>query len=164
MDYQEVLRFLAPFLPYLVAGGKEVARGAAKKLGEAFSEDAWERAKGVWSKLHPKVEANPAGKQALLDLVKAPEDPDTLAALRWQIGRVLSENPQLASELMAIVRPARVVGVATADRVATTGELSGISAKQIRSGAEVIGRAEAGEVEGKESGVSVDTIGGSGAS
>jgi hypothetical protein len=45
--------FLTPFLPYLLKAGKKAAEEAGKKLGG----DAWDRAKGPWAKLCPKVEA-----------------------------------------------------------------------------------------------------------
>ncbi|MDF3300179.1 hypothetical protein [Streptomyces tropicalis] len=45
---------------------------------------------------------------AVTDLAESSEDPDVLSALRWQIKKVLRDDPQLAGELSAMLteRPA----------------------------------------------------------
>lgn len=41
---QETAKILAPFLPYLIAGGKEAAKAAFAKTGENFADAAWKKA------------------------------------------------------------------------------------------------------------------------
>ena len=53
---KDLVVFLTPFLPYLLKAGEKAAEEAGKKFGG----DAWDRAKGLWAKLRPKVEAKPA--------------------------------------------------------------------------------------------------------
>jgi hypothetical protein len=50
--------FLSPFLPFLLKAGEKAGEEAGKKLGG----DAWDRTKGLWAKLRPKVEAKPAAQ------------------------------------------------------------------------------------------------------
>ncbi|MCC6986627.1 MAG: hypothetical protein IT309_09365, partial [Anaerolineales bacterium] len=40
---QETAKILAPFLPYLIAGGKEAAKAAFAKTGENFADAAWKK-------------------------------------------------------------------------------------------------------------------------
>jgi hypothetical protein len=68
--------FLTPILPYLLKTGEKAAEEAGKKLGG----DAWDRAKGLWAKLRPKVEAKPAAQEAVQDAAAAPNDNDIQAA------------------------------------------------------------------------------------
>ncbi len=82
----QLTAFLAPHLPYLVAGGAEIAKGAAVGNAGASVPHAGEKfAEQIWDKLRPKVEAKPAAQEAVADLVKTPNDADAQAALRQQI-------------------------------------------------------------------------------
>jgi hypothetical protein len=113
MDVQtlakEVVTFLAPFLPYLVKAGGEAAKEAGKKFGEA----AWEQAKALWGKLHPKVEAKPAAQEAMQDAAAAPQDEDAQAALRLQLKKLLAEDETLASEVARLVQEGSQVMAST---------------------------------------------------
>ena len=157
---QDIMVFLVPFLPYLLKAGKEAGKAAAEKLGEKFSEDAWERAKTLWGKLHPKVKAKPAGQQAILQVTATPQDEQALAALRSQIVDVLAADPSLASAIIRMVPTAQVLGEVEVKDVDSTGDVAGVAAGTIGKGAQVRGQAKAEEVSGRVSGVSADTIGG----
>jgi hypothetical protein len=100
--------FLAPAMPYLVAGGKEVVRTAGKKL----SEEGLEIAKKLWGKLRPKVEATPQAQGAAADVAGDPEDADAQAALRRQIRKILEADPALASELDQLVKESKTTNQA----------------------------------------------------
>ncbi len=95
----QVASFLAPWLPFLIKGGKEAGKAAAKKLGEKFSEDGWEKAKSLWDKLHPKVESKPSALEAVKDVADHPDDPDVQAALRVQFKKLLESEPALTIEI-----------------------------------------------------------------
>jgi hypothetical protein len=43
----DVVRFLAPFVPFLVRAGEDAAQEAARRFGS----DAWERAKQLWLRI-----------------------------------------------------------------------------------------------------------------
>jgi hypothetical protein len=90
MDIAVLTAFLAPFLPSLLKLGNKAAEAAAGKLGE----DAWNKAKAIWEKLHPQVEAKEA----------APEDEDSLASLRKQLKKILDNEPALAQEIAKLMQ------------------------------------------------------------
>lgn len=92
---QSVTALLAPALPFLVKAGKQVGTGALEKMGA----DAWERAKAVWEKLRPRLEAKPAAQEAIAEVVNSPSDEDAQASLRLQIKKLLKEDKELAAEL-----------------------------------------------------------------
>jgi len=79
-----------------------VVREAGKKLGE----EGWELAKKLWGKLQPKVEANPQAKGAADAVAGAPDEEDARAGLRFQLREILKADPDLASELDALLAAA----------------------------------------------------------
>jgi hypothetical protein len=122
---QNIVTFLAPFLPYLVKVGEKAAEEAGKKLGG----EAWEQAKALWGKLRPKVEARPAAKEAVQDAAAAPDNADAQAALRLQLKKLLDEDVSLAEELACLLSEAKKAGVtviASGERsVGISGDVSG---------------------------------------
>jgi hypothetical protein len=98
--------FLTPFLPYLLKAGEKAAEEAGKKLGG----DAWDRAKGLWAKLRPKVEAKPAAQEAVQDAAAVPNDNDIHAALRLQLRKLLAEDAVLAREMERLWQEAQQAG------------------------------------------------------
>ncbi len=122
---RDVVAFLAPFLPYLLKAGEKAAEEAGKKLGG----DAWERAKGLWDKLRPKVEAKPAAQEAVTDAAAEPQNEDAQVALRQQLKKILAEDEALAAEVARLWEEAKAAGVtviASGDRsVAIGGDVSG---------------------------------------
>ncbi len=104
---QGLASFLAPFLPYLLKMGEKAAEETGKRLGEA----AWERAKALWARLRPAVEARPAAQEAVQDAAANPQDEDTLAALRLQLRKLLADDPALAAEIARLWGEAQAAGV-----------------------------------------------------
>lgn len=129
MDIPELVRnltaFLAPFLPYLLRAGEKAAEEAGRKLGEA----AWERARTLWARLRPKIEAKPAAQEAVQSAAASPQDEDALGALRFQLRKLLEEDPALREELARLWQEARAAGitvVALGERsVAVGGDVTG---------------------------------------
>jgi len=97
----QIVQFLAPYLPYLLKGGKLAAKKAFEKMGEQFSEEAWDQAKALWGKLRARIRARPAAQKAVQEAAAAPNNPDAQAALRRQVGELLAEDPALAAEVAA---------------------------------------------------------------
>jgi hypothetical protein len=91
--------YLAPFLPYLLKAGEKAAEEAGKKLGE----ESWNKAKSLWSKLRPKVEAKSSALEAAQDVGESPSDEDALASLHQQVKKLLNIDPSLADELSALL-------------------------------------------------------------
>ncbi|MEP0874213.1 hypothetical protein NDA01_31460 [Trichocoleus desertorum AS-A10] len=107
MDPATLTAFLAPFLPALIKLGGKVLEGAAAKSGETagtkLTEKALDKAKAIWDKLHPKVEAKESAKEAVEDVAKAPDDADSQAALRVQLKKILEADPGLAEAIAKIM-------------------------------------------------------------
>src|SRR3990170_730199 len=113
----QVAAFLAPFLPYLIKGGKIAARKAFEKAGEKFTEETWGRAETLWGKLKPKVEAKPAAQDAIERAVKQPDNKrvqDNLQTnLEFQLEDILGEDSSLAkfvAENITIAKERSVIG------------------------------------------------------
>jgi len=95
MNVAVLMSFLAPFLPSLLNLGTKAAESAAEKFGE----DAWEKAKSLWTKLRPKVEAKPLAQGAAQELAQNPDDEDAREALTKQFQKILDADPALATEI-----------------------------------------------------------------
>ena len=128
LDVIVLTKLLSPFLPYLLKLGDKAAEETAKKLGV----DAWEKAKAIWVKLHPKVEAKPSAQEAVQDVAQAPEDEDALAALRQQLKKLLKEDPTLESELSRLLAEAEAPQ--SRGNINIGGDVKGVSAYDISGG------------------------------
>jgi len=104
---KDVTRFLPPFLPYLLKAGEKTAEEAGKELGG----DAWERARGLWHRLRPQIEAKPTAREAVTNAAATPQDEDAQAALRLQLRKLLAENEDLAREIGRQWAAAQAAGV-----------------------------------------------------
>ncbi|MEH2158212.1 hypothetical protein [Nostoc sp.] len=98
MDIALLVKFLAPCLPFLLNVGNKAVEGASQKVGE----DVWNKAKAIWAKLHPKVEAKEAANEAATDVAQKPEDEDLQASLRVQLKKILEADTVLAEEIAKI--------------------------------------------------------------
>lgn len=95
MDIALLVKFLAPYLPFLLNVGNKAVEGAAQKLGE----DVWRKVTAIWGKLRPKVEAKPMAKGAAEELANSPNDTDALEILQKQLKKLLDEDKALAAEI-----------------------------------------------------------------
>ena len=121
---KDVALFLTPFLPYLLKAGEKAAEEAGTKLGS----EAWERAKGLWSRLRPQLEAKPTAQEAVIDAAAAPHDEDAQAALRLQLKKLLTENEELAREIgqqWAAAQAAGVTIIASGERSVAAQNITG---------------------------------------
>lgn len=100
MEIALIVKFLAPCLPFLLNVGNKAVESASEKLGE----DVWNKAKAIWAKLHPKVEAKEAAKEAATDVAESPEDEDLQASLRVQLKKILDADTALAEEIAKILQ------------------------------------------------------------
>ena len=121
---RDITLFLTPFLHYLLKAGEKAAEEVGKKLGG----DAWDRAKGLWGKLRPKVEARPAAQEAVTDAATEPQNEDAQAALRLQLRKLLAEDEGLAREIgqqWAAAQTAGVTIIASGDRAVAAQNITG---------------------------------------
>ena len=109
----ETVGVLAPVLPYLVGKAGDVAAGEGiEKVGK----EAWGVAQRLWERLRGAVQANPAAREAVEDLVGRPDDEDYRAVLRVQLKKLLEADQSLADEV------ARLIVTASGDRSVAAGE------------------------------------------
>lgn len=109
LDAEMVVSFLAPFLPYLVAGGTEAVKGLGKKLGELGGETAWKQAQAVWTKIKSRFGKDAEVKSAS-DLVAAnPADADYAKTLQKALSKKLEADPDFAVELLDMLGGAQSV-------------------------------------------------------
>lgn len=131
MDVSILTTFLIPFLPYLLKAGEKASEEAGKKIGEKFGGGAWEKAKSLWAKLSPNVEAKASAIEAASDVAKDPEDQDAIASLRLQLKKLLNEDSTLSIEIARLFEEAKQTGcvsnvIASGERsVALGGNASG---------------------------------------
>jgi tetratricopeptide (TPR) repeat protein len=86
---------LLPLLPYLLKAGE----GAAEETGKTVVDKSLKGVRSLWTKLKPKVKANPAALEAMRDAAQLPEDEVNLASLREQLVKLLTEDRALADEV-----------------------------------------------------------------
>lgn len=80
---------LQPFLPV-------IATKAAEEVGKtAISK--------VWTAIEKKFDTKAGAKEALLDLVKNPQDADAQGAFRLQLKKLLEEDKSFASDLSKLL-------------------------------------------------------------
>ncbi len=94
---------LAPFLPYLLKGGKAAAKAAFERVGEKFVDETWEQAEKLWKKIWPKAKKKEAAKEAVEDMLKEPDDKGALASWEYQLKKMLSEDSTLIEFTQTIV-------------------------------------------------------------
>ena len=120
---QAIITYILPALPFLTVLGTKAAEKAAEEIGA----DAWETAQGMWKKLSPSMDEKPAAAEAARDAAENADDEDTVAALRHQLKKILTEKPELADELSALLADApppaagNNVNVVSSSRTVTAG-------------------------------------------
>ncbi|GGA15401.1 hypothetical protein [Okeania sp. KiyG1] len=112
---EKVTSFIVPAIPYLLKkGGEEVFAGASRKVGA----DTLEWAKTIWEKLvsrsGPKSnEKEAAITEAATEVANSPSDEDAQAMLRFQIKKLLTDNPQVSSEIEKLLHQAKTSSTQT---------------------------------------------------
>jgi hypothetical protein len=86
---------LQPYLPIL-------ATKAVEEIGTQVPKAVAQ----VWGAIRKKLDARPTAKEALDDLQKTPEDPDTQASFRQQLKKAMAEDNSFATELGKLLEAA----------------------------------------------------------
>lgn len=115
-----VTSLLVPAIPYLLKGGEQAWGEASKKIGT----DTWEWAKAIWTKLVSRSKSKPDGEEKTTEIVKAatevannPSDEDAQAALRFQIKKLLTDDPELGLEIEKALNEAKNSSAQTSIRI-----------------------------------------------
>lgn len=137
MDPATLTAFLAPFLPTLLNLGAKAAAGVAAKAGETagtkLTEDAFNKAKAIWEKLFPKVEAKEDAKIAAEQVAAKPDSTARQAVLQEELESLLEENPDLAAAIAKIMEEdapdgtpgTQIVQHVTGDQNQVIGQMTG---------------------------------------
>lgn len=100
MDIALLTAFLAPFLPALMKLGEK----ASEKVVEKFGEDAWNKAKALWSKLQPEVAAKSDVKIAAEQVAAKPDSQSRQAVWQEELETLLNENSDLARAIAQLLQ------------------------------------------------------------
>jgi hypothetical protein len=105
MDIGLLVKFLAPYLPFLTGLGRKMVEKGAEKLGEQGATEFLPQAKRIWEKLHPKVQAKAAAQEAAEDVAQDTNNTDAVSTLQYQLKKILEapENTALAAEITEIL-------------------------------------------------------------
>lgn len=109
---KELSSFLFPILPFLLRIGESAAEESGKSLGS----DAWDKAKALWGKLLPKIQASPVATDALEKARVRVEDERVKGAFELQIEEILSQDPNWTAELAKLWHQDNVAGSLHANR------------------------------------------------
>ena len=94
---------LAPFLPYLLKGGKAAAKAAFEHVGEKFVDAEWEQADKLFQKIWPKANEKQTAKavieEAAEDIKNDPHSQDARDILRLQLKKLLADDEELAESI-----------------------------------------------------------------
>jgi hypothetical protein len=105
----QIVQILTPFLPYLL----KVGEGLGTRAAQQMEDKGWDLASKLWGRLGAKLDDRPSAKEAAADLAAQPTDEDAQAALRVQIKKLLTDEPQLQHELEALLKEAQGSGSTT---------------------------------------------------
>ncbi len=131
MDIAVLTGLLSAALPFLMKIGDKAAESAGSKMGT----DAWEMAKKIWEKLHPKVQEKPEVLSAAQAVAASPDDEDSRDFLQKKLTKLLQENPDLEAAIAQILQGNPAVAAGTQVNVQSN---QGVVAGNI-SGGSVIG-------------------------
>lgn len=67
---KDMTAFLVPFLPDLTSAASK----AVDEVGKQFGAEAFAKAKSIWAKLHPSLQARPAALEAVQDVAADASD------------------------------------------------------------------------------------------
>ncbi len=90
------LTVLQPYLP-------TIASKAAEKIGSELPASVGK----LWVALKAKLDRKKEHRQALIDLLKNPDDPDLQAAFRVQLKKAFEQDDVFASEIKRLTEAAR---------------------------------------------------------
>jgi hypothetical protein len=84
-------------LPLLKGGAKELSKGAASEVGKSIGSTAVSKAKELYDVVKAKFNSSPVAAESLDDVTNNPDDPDTQAAFRNQLKKLLAADDSFAA-------------------------------------------------------------------
>jgi hypothetical protein len=90
---------LAPFMPFLIEGVKEAAKGLGQSVGKA----SYEQARSIWAAIKSNIGDNKKIDKAAKVLMEKPQNEDYQAQLAIALAEQLKARPDLAKELFTLL-------------------------------------------------------------
>jgi len=111
IDIAQLAAQVGTFLiPYLTKGGEAFAGETGKKIAES-----------LWGKFKPKVDAKESAKEAMQDVMDAPDDKGALASFEHQIKKILAEDLQFATEISIAIENVDISSIQARDKSVIVG-------------------------------------------
>lgn len=104
MDPAAISVFVAQTLPVLEPYLPLIAAKAAEKIGGELPAAVGR----LWMALSKKFNPKPAAKEALIDLLKTPDNPDVQAAFRVQLKKALEDDEVFCKQFSRLLGEARL--------------------------------------------------------
>jgi arginyl-tRNA synthetase len=116
MDYTQLATqltvVLSPFLPYLISAGEATAKEIGKRLGET----GFEMADSLWGKLKSSAKEPQKLNGVATALATDPDNGHLQTALAEILAQQLESSPQLAQELMDLMKKDKAVQTVLVER------------------------------------------------
>lgn len=96
---------------YLRGAAEEFAKKAGEGLGKVSATAAWNKVKELYNAIRTRFAGKEAAIEALVDLKKTPDDPDTQAAVRAQLRKLMQVDDAFTKQLAILLKDAADVGV-----------------------------------------------------
>ncbi|MFN5764021.1 MAG: hypothetical protein ACK470_06345, partial [Pseudanabaena sp.] len=100
MDIVAVGALISSCLASLLKLGDQAAEITGSKIGQ----DAWETAKKIWAKIHPKINEKEDAKTATDQLAAKPDSAARKAVFQEELETLLKENQGLAEAIAKILQ------------------------------------------------------------
>jgi hypothetical protein len=98
---------------YLRGAAEELAKKAGEGLGKVSATAAGNKVKELYNAVRTRFAGKEAAIEALEDLEKTPDDPDTQAAVRAQLRKLMQFDDAFTKQLAILLKDAADVGVDT---------------------------------------------------
>lgn len=131
MDPATLALTVQHLMPYIQQYGPLFLTQAVEALGEKVPDAVGK----LWQGLKAKFDTKTAAKEALTDLLKAPDDADLQAAFRVQLKKLVEEDAAFGEKLRALLQDAQAAAPVTYQAYATGG-----SAVAQGAGARAVGK------------------------
>ena len=99
--------------PYLRKAAEELPKKTSEGLSKVPTTAAWNKVKELYNAIKTRFAGKEAAIEALDDLEKTPDDPDTQADVRAQLRKLMQADDAFAKQLAILLKDAADVGVDT---------------------------------------------------
>jgi hypothetical protein len=114
-------------VPYVSAAVGAYGAAVLERVQESTADATVSLGRRLLARLLGRDTSVPAMREAVTDLVDDPADEDRIAALRWQIRKVLAADPEMAAEIRRMLADQGVAITASGERSIAAQTISGVA-------------------------------------